>query len=136
MANFTINNKLILSLFIFVHFIIISTPGFHTELKLVETSNETLHLISPTEYPMFKAGPNDEEKLVCLPCQLSSFAATMLLPTKPATPCLAAILLTATFQASLPEIVVMYSCIAAVTLVRSLTFPSSPSMQVTIPPHI
>ncbi|KAK7842386.1 hypothetical protein CFP56_014069 [Quercus suber] len=70
MENFTINNKLILSLLIFVHFIIISTPGFHAELKLVETSNETLHPISPTEYPMFKAGPNDEGKLVCLPCQL------------------------------------------------------------------
>ncbi|KAK7842360.1 hypothetical protein CFP56_014070 [Quercus suber] len=73
MANFTINNKLILSLFIFVQFIIIiSTPGSNAELMPVGTSTKTLVPIGPIfeiGFPGFPDAGTGQSCLKCTCCQ-------------------------------------------------------------------
>ncbi|KAM3707706.1 hypothetical protein ACB098_02G045200 [Castanea mollissima] len=69
MANFTINNKLILSLFIFVQFIIIiSTPGSNAELMPVEKSTKTLVPIGPIFEIGFPGFPDKAAGQSCLKC--------------------------------------------------------------------
>ncbi|KAK4586719.1 hypothetical protein RGQ29_023760 [Quercus rubra] len=69
MANFTINNKLILSLFIFVQFIIIiSTQGSNAKLMPVETSTKTLVPIGPNFEIGFPGFPDADAGQICSKC--------------------------------------------------------------------
>ncbi|KAK7842359.1 hypothetical protein CFP56_014071 [Quercus suber] len=70
MANFTINNKLILSLFIFAQFIIIiiSTPGSNAELMPVGTSTKTLVPTGPIFEIGFPGFPDSRAGQICLKC--------------------------------------------------------------------
>ncbi|KAM3690096.1 hypothetical protein ACJW31_09G095900 [Castanea mollissima] len=61
MDSFTINKKLLVSLLFFVQFIIVITPGSHSELMPVETSTETLWPIGPIKYlTKFEAVANSQ----------------------------------------------------------------------------
>nr|XP_023912362.1 uncharacterized protein LOC112023962 [Quercus suber]POF10515.1 hypothetical protein CFP56_04740 [Quercus suber] len=77
MDSFTINYKLLLSLFILVQFIII--PGSYAELTPNEQSTAILQPMGLTKYQLFEASSHDARRRLapfqlCLPCKCCAAA--------------------------------------------------------------
>ncbi|KAK9986365.1 hypothetical protein SO802_031316 [Lithocarpus litseifolius] len=86
MDSFTINYKLLLSLFILVQFIII--PGSYAELMPNEQSTAILQPMGPTKYQLFEASSHDARRRLapfqlCLPCKCCAAATNTSCTTLP-----------------------------------------------------